>query len=451
VAMRALEARVHVMGVKGERAIDIADFHLLPGNTPHIESALQPGELITHVSLPPLPALTKQVYLKLRDRASFEFALASAAVVLTQQGSVVSRVRIAMGGIGAKPWRVPEADKVLEGTELSEEKFKAAAEVFLQGAKPQSQNGFKIERSGFGGKLWVWPHSVLAASAARNLRRSVKLVVDRSMMFTNVGHRPRAEQRIQLGATSRGKLEALLHTYSSQASMQDDYKENCGEISGFLYNVPDVSVKSGLDRRNIGTPTSMRGPGAVPGLFALESGMDELAVAEKMDPVEFRLKNDTLKGLSMGKDFSSRYLKECLELGGEKFGWSKRNAEVGSMNDGKEIGPLMRKMNMASVMGHGSAKGNFDPEAKRAAKFVTKSFGAHFVEIGWQPSIARLRVRRVVTVINAGRIINFQPARNQIEGAIVMAVIAAAITSAVHHATGVRVRELPVKIENLLG
>jgi xanthine dehydrogenase YagS FAD-binding subunit len=145
VAMRALEARVHVRGAKGERVIDIADFHLLPGDTPHVESALHAGDLITHVTLPPLPPLTKQVYVKLRDRASYEFALASAAVVLTQQGGVVSRVRLAMGGIGTKPWRVPEAEKLLEGSALSAEKLKAVADAFLRGAKPRSQNGFKVE------------------------------------------------------------------------------------------------------------------------------------------------------------------------------------------------------------------------------------------------------------------------------------------------------------------
>ncbi|RYZ83098.1 MAG: xanthine dehydrogenase family protein molybdopterin-binding subunit, partial [Proteobacteria bacterium] len=142
--------------------------------------------------------------------------------------------------------------------------------------------------SGFGGKLWPWPHSALAAATARKLRRPVKLVLDRQMMFMNSGHRPRTQQRIQLSADSSGRLVSLQHDYASQASPLEDYKENCGEVSGFMYKVPNVLVTSGVARRNHSVPTSMRGPGAVPGLFALESAMDELAVALKMDPVQLR-------------------------------------------------------------------------------------------------------------------------------------------------------------------
>src|SRR5438445_7314423 len=108
VAMAALEATIHVQGIKGERSIPIADFHLLPGDTPHRETVLEPGDLITHVTLPAPVTGSKQTYLKLRDRASYEFALASAAVVITIAGQNVARARIALGGVGAKPWRSPE-------------------------------------------------------------------------------------------------------------------------------------------------------------------------------------------------------------------------------------------------------------------------------------------------------------------------------------------------------
>lgn len=501
----------------------------------------------------------------------------------------------------------------------------------------------KYVGSGFGGKLWAWPHSTLAAQTARILKRPVKLVIDRQMAFTNVGHRPRTQQKIKLSANDKGEFQSLTHEYATQGSIQGDYKENCGEVSGFLYKIPNVKVTSGIARRNISVPTSMRGPGAVPGLFALESAIDELAVALKMDPVELRLKNDTLEDLHMKKKFSSRHLKECLELGSKKFGWDKRNSAIGSMKDGHEIigwgvasctwqsqrldaealvsfnndgrvsvrcgthdigtgmytvlaqivqdetglpfskmeikigdtelpkGPLaggsmatgsvvpalteairkalknlktaavkspasphfkkkeddlkfekgklggiafeeiLKKANMKSIEGKGIAKGNFATKDKE--EFSTKSFGAHFVEIGWDPTIARLRVRRVVSVIDAGKIINFGPALNQIEGAVVMGIgmgmfeelhydkrdgnavnsnladyvvavhadcpdidvtfldypdkavneygargvgeiglagIAAAITNAVYHATGKRIRELPVTVEKLL-
>ena len=145
VAMAALEAKIHVQGPKGPRAIAFGDFHLLPGNTPHRETMLEPGDLITHVTIPPPIAGSKQLYLKLRDRASYEFALASAAVVLTISGGNITRARVALGGVGTKPWRSPEAEAALTGKAANDATFRQAAESALRGAKPQSENGFKIE------------------------------------------------------------------------------------------------------------------------------------------------------------------------------------------------------------------------------------------------------------------------------------------------------------------
>src|SRR5918911_1490176 len=110
VALAVLGATIHIQGPKGSRAVEFGDFHLLPGNTPHRETVLEPGDLITHVTLPPPVAGSKQVYLKLRDRASYEFALSSAAVVLTIAGGKITRASIALGGVGTKPWRSPEAE-----------------------------------------------------------------------------------------------------------------------------------------------------------------------------------------------------------------------------------------------------------------------------------------------------------------------------------------------------
>ena len=145
VAMAALEATVHVQGSAGARAIPIADFHLLPGHTPHRETVLEPGDLITHVTLPAPVRGSKQVYLKLRDRASYEFALASAAVVLTVAGDTVTRASIALGGVGTKPWSSPEAAAALVGQAATAVNFRKAAEAALRDAKPQSDNRFKIE------------------------------------------------------------------------------------------------------------------------------------------------------------------------------------------------------------------------------------------------------------------------------------------------------------------
>jgi xanthine dehydrogenase YagS FAD-binding subunit len=145
VAMAALEATIHVQGPKGQRAIPIGDFHLLPGSTPDRETVLEPGDLITHVTLPPPIAGSKQTYLKLRDRASYEFALASAAVLMTVAGGKVTRARIALGGVGTKPWRSPEAEAALVGQTAGAASFRNAAEAAMRGARPQSENGFKVE------------------------------------------------------------------------------------------------------------------------------------------------------------------------------------------------------------------------------------------------------------------------------------------------------------------
>jgi xanthine dehydrogenase YagR molybdenum-binding subunit len=501
--------------------------------------------------------------------------------------------------------------------------------------------------SGFGGKLWPWTHSLLAAGAARALKQPVKLVVSRKSMFETVGHRPLTQQRFRIGATADGKLVSLQQDWLNHTSILDDYEEDCGESTPFLYSVPNLKVTGGLVRRNVGTPTAMRGPGAVPGLFAMESALDELAVALKMDPVELRRRNEPTVDESNRKPFSSRHLQECIATGAEQFGWGKRDAGVGAMKQGgltlgwgmascawgagrfpaeasveilrdgtarvktgtQDIGTgtytvlamvaseslgitidridvrlgdttlppgpisggslvtasvipavtdaakgavkallkaatygptaafarskadelefvggkvqkkgsastavsvadVMARANVASVTAAGKSGPEFGGE-----KYSLHSFGAHFVEVTWQPETARLRVSRVVTVIDAGRIINPKPARNQIEGAVVMGIgmalleqteydqrfgapinanladymvatnadapkidvtfvdhpdvainalgargvgeiglagTAAAITNAVYHATGRRVRELPVKIEDLL-
>lgn len=145
VAMMALETIVHVSGPKGERTIPLNEFYLVPGTTPNRENVLAPGELITYVTLPPLASGTRSHYLKRRDRASYEFALASAAVVVKLEGRRIQRARVAFGGIATKPWRSPEAEHALHGKDATEANFRAAAEAALRGAKPLHDNAFKVE------------------------------------------------------------------------------------------------------------------------------------------------------------------------------------------------------------------------------------------------------------------------------------------------------------------
>jgi len=145
VALTALEATIQIHGASGARSIPIHDFYKLPGATPHIETALQPGELITSVTLPPPVAGSKSLYLKLRDRAAYEFALASAAIVIRLTNNRIDYARVALGGVGTKPWRSLEAETILHGAPADPITFRRAAEAALKNARPQSQNGFKVE------------------------------------------------------------------------------------------------------------------------------------------------------------------------------------------------------------------------------------------------------------------------------------------------------------------
>ncbi|VXC98307.1 putative oxidoreductase with FAD-binding domain [Burkholderia sp. 8Y] len=145
VALAALEATVHVEGARGKRAIAFDDFHLLPGSTPERETVLEAGDLITHVTLPPPVEGTRSLYLKLRDRASYEFALASAAIVIGVNDGRITHVRVGLGGVATKPWRAREAEQALLNATPDEAAFRRAAGAALAGAKPQSGNAFKVE------------------------------------------------------------------------------------------------------------------------------------------------------------------------------------------------------------------------------------------------------------------------------------------------------------------
>jgi xanthine dehydrogenase YagS FAD-binding subunit len=145
VALAALDAVIHVRGAGGERAIKMVDFHVVPGEHPEVETVLAHGELVTHVQLPASPSGAGSAYVKVRDRAAFDFALASAAVALDVSGGVIRAARVALGGVGTKPWRSAEAEAALAGHKPAAKAFQAAAEAALRGARPRSHNAFKVE------------------------------------------------------------------------------------------------------------------------------------------------------------------------------------------------------------------------------------------------------------------------------------------------------------------
>ncbi|MBB4858583.1 xanthine dehydrogenase YagS FAD-binding subunit [Novosphingobium chloroacetimidivorans] len=145
VALAVLDATVEIEGAEGTRQIAFADFHRLPGDTPHAETLLQPGELITAIELPPLSNEARSAYRKVRDRSSYAFALVSVAAVLRLEGGTIAEARVALGGVAHKPWRAAKAEAILIGQAPSPELFRRAADAELTQARPLRDNGFKIE------------------------------------------------------------------------------------------------------------------------------------------------------------------------------------------------------------------------------------------------------------------------------------------------------------------
>lgn len=496
--------------------------------------------------------------------------------------------------------------------------------------------------SGFGSKLWPWPHSVAACLAAKLTGKPVQLVLPRPQMFTTVGHRPETLQRLRLATDEQGRLVSIRHESYNSTSTIDAYTENCGGVTKSLYSCANVHVSHKIAEVNRGTPTSMRAPGAAPGLFALESAIDEMALAAGIDPLAFRQLNLSTRDESSDLPWSSNHLPEAIDRAASRFGWHTRNPTVGSMREGDEIigygmgacnweayqiatearvilradgtaliqcglqdigtgtytiaaqtvseltglpidqvqvelgsssfppGPVSGgSWATASIMpaitgatrealgrlkqyavadrgifagaepadieienGHlvyGSRRASFTEVLKQQrlaraegeyrntpdgnTKHAFRSFGVHFVEVRWDPGISRLRVARVVSAIDVGKVVNPLTARNQVEGAIVMGIgmalfeateydsrtglpvnnnyaeyvvpvhgdqpevdvilldypdlhfnefgargigeigitgLAAAVANAVHHATGKRVRDLPITLDKLM-
>ena len=192
---------------------------------------------------------------------------------------------------------------------------------------------------GFGCKGNTWPPAILAAMASRLVARPVKLVLTRAQMFTSNGYRPRTIQKLKFAADSNGKLVSMRHDGFSMMSQPSlgEFSEPVALATEMLYACPNVAVTHRLVATNSGLPTYMRAPGKASGNFALESAMDELAVALKIDPVEFRLRNYADHDPHENKPFASKALRACYQQGAEAFGWSRRSVEPRSMRDGKVL------------------------------------------------------------------------------------------------------------------
>ncbi len=190
---------------------------------------------------------------------------------------------------------------------------------------------------GFGCKFPVREHVVLAAMAAQQVKRPVKLALSRQQMFTSVGCRPCSLQQIRLGATKDGKLTAIAHEITTQTNIEKEFVEHVGGATNMIYNAPNVLVTHRAVPLNMVVPTIMRAPGETPGMYAFESAMDELAYKLNIDPIELRIINDPPQDPYKNLPWSSRSLVESLREGAKRFGWEKRNPKPGSMRDGRYL------------------------------------------------------------------------------------------------------------------
>jgi len=195
----------------------------------------------------------------------------------------------------------------------------------------------KFTGGAFGSKGSVWSHTILCAMAAKLTGRPVQIALWRPQMFGPVGNRPSTRQRVALAAGRDGRLTAQIHETESETSVFDDFVEPCGTLTTMLYASPALRVTHRMNRLNYGTPTYMRAPGESSGSFALESAMDELAYAAKLDPIELRLRNYAAEDPTEGKPFSSKSLREAYARGAAAFGWTARNPEPRSMRDGRYL------------------------------------------------------------------------------------------------------------------
>lgn len=187
----------------------------------------------------------------------------------------------------------------------------------------------------FGASLKPNYYPSLTAMAARELKRPVKVVYTRTQMFTGHGYRPDTIQKIALGAERNGKLTSMIHEAFHNTSSFESFSDSTTGFTRQLYSCPNLHAPLKVAATDLATPTWMRAPGAVSGMFALECAMDELAYMLKIDPMELRLVNYAETDPESGKPFSSKALRECYRLGAEKFGWKSRKAEPRSMRDGR--------------------------------------------------------------------------------------------------------------------
>jgi xanthine dehydrogenase YagR molybdenum-binding subunit len=216
----------------------------------------------------------------------------------------------------------------------------------------------------FGCKAFPWQHGLLCATAAKQVGKPLKVVVSRRQMTANTGHRSHTEQRIRLSATPEGTLTAIDHEAKSYTSSVNVFSEPCTKMVPVMYATPNMRLYQELAIMNVGTPTFMRAPGETPGMWALESAMDELAWKLNIDPVALRLKNIAQGDQRKELPFSEHHFADCLKVGVERFGWQERQPPRSLTRDGKLIGIGMAASTYPGLRGTASAKVRLLPDGK---------------------------------------------------------------------------------------
>jgi xanthine dehydrogenase YagR molybdenum-binding subunit len=229
---------------------------------------------------------------------------------------------------------------------------------------------------GFGSKGWVWPHTVIAALAAKLVGKTVKLVIDRAQFFTSNGHRPQMEQHIRAGVTADGKIAGLVHDVLATNGNAGDWHEAGGLISKMLYDIPNLRISHRAVKLDIATPTAMRAPGEAPGSFALESALDELAYAARLDPVVLRIRNHAAVDPESGRPYSSKHLLECYREGEQRFGWTRRSPDPRSMRAGGEfVGYGMATATYPAMAGAADVRVRVERDGRVTVESATHDLG----------------------------------------------------------------------------
>ncbi len=246
---------------------------------------------------------------------------------------------------------------------------------------------------GFGSKGSTWSHVVLAAMAAKQVGRPVKLVLERPQMFGPVGARPETHQHVVLAAKKDGTLTAVQHDVHSHTSTFEDFTEPSSSQTRMLYACEAISTTQRLVPLTVGTPTFQRAPGEATGTFALEIAMDELAEKLGMDPIALRVKNYAEKDPTSQKPWSSKHLRECYEQGAQRFGWSKRVAQPRSTRDGHElIGVGMATATYGANRSAAMAKVTFEPNGRITVASGSQDLGTGTYTIMAQVAAATLKL-----------------------------------------------------------